>query len=152
MLVPPGVSGELDWVAPQGRVRVLDPVAQIGGLPVAPAERWPVRHPRPFRSRHTGAVPLHTGQRVLALMFPVARGAAAAVPGGFGTGKTMMLQQIAKWSDADVIVYVGCGERGNEMADVLDGLSQLQDGRTGGKLIDPHRDYRQHVQYALDGP
>jgi len=81
-------------------------------------------------------VPLHTGQRVLDLMYPLARGAAAAVPGGFGTGKTMLLQQIAKWSDADVIVYVGCGERGNEMADVLDGLSRLVDERTGGKLID----------------
>jgi V/A-type H+-transporting ATPase subunit A len=100
------------------------------------AERWPVRQPRPFRDRRTEAVPLHTGQRVLDLMYPVARGAAAAVPGGFGTGKTLLLQQIAKWSDADVIVYVGCGERGNEMADVLDGLSKLVDTRTGGQLID----------------
>ncbi len=136
ILVPAGVSGQLGWLAPESRVHVLDTVAEIGGYKVALAERCPVRRPRPFRSRHTGTVPLHTGQRVLDLLFPVARGAAAAVPGGFGTGKTMMLQQIAKWSDADVIVYVGCGERGNEMADVLDGLSQLEDGRTGGKLID----------------
>jgi V/A-type H+-transporting ATPase subunit A len=136
VLVPPGVSGELSWLAPESRVHVLDAVAVIAGREVALSERCPVRRPRPFRSRQTGTVPLHTGQRVLDLMFPVARGAAAAVPGGFGTGKTMMLQQIAKWSDADVIVYVGCGERGNEMADVLDGLSQLEDGRTGGKLID----------------
>lgn len=134
--VPAGVSGELSWLAPEGRVHVLDRVAVIGGHEVALSEQCAVRRPRPFRSRHTGTVPLHTGQRVLDLMFPVARGAAAAVPGGFGTGKTMMLQQIAKWSDADVVVYVGCGERGNEMADVLDGLSQLEDGRTGGKLID----------------
>ncbi len=136
VLVPAGVSGELSWLAPEGKVRGLDPVATVAGRPVALAERAPIRRPRPFRARLTGAVPLHTGQRVLDLMFPVARGAAATVPGGFGTGKTMMLQQIAKWSDADVIVYVGCGERGNEMADVLDGLSQLEDARTGGKLID----------------
>ncbi len=136
VLVPAGISGELTWLAPESRVHVLDAVAVIEGHEVALSERCPVRRPRPFRSRQTGTVPLHTGQRVLDLMFPVARGAAAAVPGGFGTGKTMMLQQIAKWSDADVIVYVGCGERGNEMADVLDGLSQLEDGRTGGKLID----------------
>lgn len=136
VMVPAGVSGELGWLAAESRVHALDTVAVIAGHQVALSERCPVRRPRPFRSRHSGTVPLHTGQRVLDLMFPVARGAAAAVPGGFGTGKTMMLQQIAKWSDADVIVYVGCGERGNEMADVLDGLSQLQDGRTGGKLID----------------
>jgi V/A-type H+-transporting ATPase subunit A len=136
VLVPAGLFGELTWLAPEGRVHALDTVAVVDGHEVALSEKCAVRRPRPFRARHTGTVPLHTGQRVLDLMFPVARGAAAAVPGGFGTGKTMMLQQIAKWSDADVIVYVGCGERGNEMADVLDGLSQLEDGRTGGKLID----------------
>ncbi|MDJ0322696.1 V-type ATP synthase subunit A [Cryobacterium sp. PH31-AA6] len=136
VLVPPGISGELAWLASESQVRALDPVARIGSREVSLAERWPVRSARPFRDRPAGAVPLHTGQRVLDLMYPLARGAAAAVPGGFGTGKTMLLQQIAKWSDADVIVYVGCGERGNEMADVLDGLSQLVDERTGGKLID----------------
>jgi len=136
VLVPPGVSGELTWLTTESHVHALDPVARIGTEEVLLAERWPVRAARPFRDRPAGAVPLHTGQRVLDLMYPLARGAAAAVPGGFGTGKTMLLQQIAKWSDADVIVYVGCGERGNEMADVLDGLSQLVDERTGGKLID----------------
>jgi V/A-type H+/Na+-transporting ATPase subunit A len=136
VLVPAGVSGELNWLAPESRVHALDTVAVVDGHEVALSERSPVRRPRPFRSRLTGTVPLHTGQRVLDLMFPLARGAAAAVPGGFGTGKTLLLQQVAKWSDADVIVYVGCGERGNEMADVLDGLAQLEDGRTGGKLID----------------
>ncbi|WP_197023330.1 V-type ATP synthase subunit A [Arthrobacter sp. MA-N2] len=136
VLVPAGVSGKLGWLAPKSTVHLFDTVAVVGDHEVTLAERCPVRRPRPFRTRHTSTEPLHTGQRVLDLMFPVARGTAAAVPGGFGTGKTMMLQQIAKWSDADVIVYVGCGERGNEMADVLDGLSQLEDGRTGGKLID----------------
>jgi V/A-type H+-transporting ATPase subunit A len=136
VLVPSGVSGDLTWLTSAGQVRALDVVARIGTHEVQLAERWPVRSPRPFRERPSGAVPLHTGQRVLDLMYPLARGAAAAVPGGFGTGKTMLLQQIAKWSDADVIVYVGCGERGNEMADVLDGLSRLVDERTGGNLID----------------
>ena len=136
VLVPAGVSGELSWIAPESKVHVLDPIAVVAGRQVALAQATPIRRPRPFSTRHSDAVPLHTGQRVLDLMFPVARGSAATVPGGFGTGKTMMLQQIAKWSDADVIVYVGCGERGNEMADVLDGLSQLEDARTGGKLID----------------
>lgn len=136
VLVPAGVSGEITWLAPEGKVHVLDPVAVVAGRKVALAEPTPIRRARPFLARHSDAVPLHTGQRVLDLVFPVARGAAATVPGGFGTGKTMMLQQIAKWSDADVIVYVGCGERGNEMADVLAGLSQLEDARTGGKLIE----------------
>ncbi|CAN5215940.1 V-type ATP synthase subunit A [soil metagenome] len=136
VLVPAGVSGELTWLAPRAEVRPLDVVARIGDRDVRLAEPWPVRLARPFRDRPTGVVPLHTGQRVLDLLYPVARGAAAAVPGGFGTGKTVLLQQIAKWSDADVIVYVGCGERGNEMADVLDGLSSLVDSRTGGRLID----------------
>lgn len=136
VLVPPGVSGELSWLAPPGRLRPLDRVARVGDSDVTLAERWPLRAARPFRDRPAGVVPLHTGQRVLDLLHPLARGAAAAVPGGFGTGKTMLLQQIAKWCDADVIVYVGCGERGNEMADVLDGLARLVDERTGGRLID----------------
>lgn len=136
VLVPPGERGPLTWLAPAGGMRMLDVVARVGDREVRLGEPWPVRVPRPFRDRPAGAVPLHTGQRVLDLLYPVARGAAAAVPGGFGTGKTVLLQQIAKWSDADVIVYVGCGERGNEMADVLDGLSSLVDARTGGRLID----------------
>ncbi|HEX5332251.1 MAG TPA: V-type ATP synthase subunit A [Cellulomonas sp.] len=136
VLVPWDVSGELTWLAPPGEVRPLDVVARVDDRDVRLAEPWPVRLARPFQDRPAGVVPLHTGQRVLDLLYPVARGAAAAVPGGFGTGKTVLLQQIAKWSDADVIVYVGCGERGNEMADVLDGLSSLVDSRTGGRLID----------------
>ena len=136
VLVPWDVSGEVTWLAPRGTVRALDVVARVGTAEVRLSERWPVRQPRPFRDRITEVVPLHTGQRVLDLVYPVARGAAAAVPGGFGTGKTLLLQQIAKWSDADVIVYVGCGERGNEMADVLDELAQVTDGRTGGRLLD----------------
>ncbi|KPN18853.1 V-type ATP synthase subunit A [Arthrobacter sp. Edens01] len=133
--VPPGVAGELTWLG-SGLLRPLERAAVVGGTEVTLAQQWPVHRPRPVASRLSDAVPMHTGQRVLDLMFPLPRGAAAAVPGGFGTGKTLLLQQIAKWSDADVIVYVGCGERGNEMADVLDGLSGLEDPRTGGALLD----------------
>ena len=136
VMVPWGVSGEASWVSAGGTRHALDVVARVGEHEVRLAETWPIRRPRPFRERLTEAVPLHTGQRVMDLLYPIARGAAAAVPGGFGTGKTMQLQQDAKWSDADVNVYVGCGERGNEMADVLDDLSTLTDTRTGGNLID----------------
>ena len=136
VLVPWNVAGELTWLAPQGEVHVLESVARVGTVEIPLAERWPVRQPRPFRSRISESVPMHTGQRVLDLVYPLARGAAAAVPGGFGTGKTLLLQQIAKWSDADVIVYVGCGERGNEMADVLDELALLADAHATGRLID----------------
>jgi len=95
---------------------------------------WPVRRPRPYQSRLDAGPPLLTGQRVVDLLFPVAKGGSCAVPGGFGTGKTVLLQQITKWCDADVIVYVGCGERGNELADMLSELAELDDPRSGGKL------------------
>ena len=136
VLVPPGVEGTLDWLAPAGRYRADQPIATVSGTPVALAAWWPVRRPRPFHARLVSAEPLLTGQRVLDAVFPVAKGATAAVPGGFGTGKTVLLQQIAKWCDADVIVYVGCGERGNEMADAMAELAALSDPRTGGRLTD----------------
>lgn len=136
VMVPPGVAGSLTSLAPAGSYRPLETIATVGETPVTLAERWPVRRARPFTERLTDAIPLHTGQRVLDLLYPVVKGSAAAVPGGFGTGKTLLLQQIAKWSDADVIVYVGCGERGNEMAEVLEELATLRDDRTGGRLLD----------------
>lgn len=136
VLVPAGTEGVLDWIADEGEVAARDAVARVAGREVRLAEPWPLRRPRPFAERLAEVVPVQTGQRVLDLFFPLAHGTSAAVPGGFGTGKTMLLQQIAKWSDADVIVYIGCGERGNEMADVLDGLAALVDARTGGRLIE----------------
>jgi V/A-type H+/Na+-transporting ATPase subunit A len=136
VLVPPGLGGELDWIAPPGELRLGDTVARVGGHELGLTHRWPVRRARPARARLPGAGPLVTGQRVLDLLFPVARGSTAAIPGGFGTGKTVALQQIAKWCDASVIVYVGCGERGNELADVLEEFEALEDPRTGQSLLD----------------
>ncbi len=136
VMVPVGVSGSVTDVRAAGSVNGADKVARVDGVPVGLGHWWPVRRPRPAAERREAAVPLQTGQRVVDVLFPLARGSSAAVPGGFGTGKTMLLQQIAKWCDADVIVYVGCGERGNEMADVLDDLRSIVDPRTGGRLMD----------------
>ena len=136
LLVPPHVSGTLTWVAEEGEHTAADRVAVVGGRDVGFTSFWPVRKPRPIAERLPARVPLVTGQRVLDQLFPIAKGSTACVPGGFGTGKTMLLQQIAKWSDADVIVYVGCGERGNEMADVLEELPRLVDPRSGRPLME----------------
>jgi V/A-type H+-transporting ATPase subunit A len=136
LVAPAGVAGVVDWIAPAGDVNTGRAVAAIGGNEVMLAQTWPVRRPRPVAERLRASAPLVTGQRVLDLLFPIARGSSAAIPGGFGTGKTVLLQQIAKWCDADVIVYVGCGERGNEMADVLEEFAALTDPRTGQSLLD----------------
>ncbi|MFE3632731.1 V-type ATP synthase subunit A [Streptomyces sp. NPDC059168] len=134
LLVPPGRAGTVTAVAAPGEYRADAVLAEVAGCAVRMTQDWPVRRPRPAAGRLPADQPLHTGQRAVDLLFPVARGGTVAVPGGFGTGKTMLLQQIAKWCDADVIVYVGCGERGNEMADVIEELSELADPRTGGRL------------------
>ncbi|MEU7059122.1 V-type ATP synthase subunit A [Streptomyces sp. NPDC046197] len=136
LLVPPDLSGEVTRIAAAGEHSADAVVAVVGGHQVRMAQSWPVRRPRPVSRRLLADVPLNTGQRAVDLLFPVARGSTVAVPGGFGTGKTMLLQQIAKWCDADVIVYVGCGERGNEMADVIEELTELTDPRTGGRLAE----------------
>ncbi|MFD6324340.1 V-type ATP synthase subunit A [Streptomyces sp. NPDC058442] len=136
VLVPPGVAGVVERIVPEGTRPQHAVVARVDGTDVRIGATWPVRRPRPVRERGGEPEALSTGQRVIDLLFPVARGGTVAVPGGFGTGKTMLLQQIAKWCDADVIVYVGCGERGNEMADVIAELPELEDPRTGGRLAD----------------
>jgi V/A-type H+-transporting ATPase subunit A len=136
ILVPPGVQGAVRDLAGSGELKSDAALARIGGRHLALTQWWPVRRPRPVHARLRGDAPLRTGQRVVDLLFPVARGGTAVVPGGFGTGKTMLLQQIAKWCDADVIVYVGCGERGNEMADLLEDFPQLEDPRTGRSLLE----------------
>jgi len=135
VLVPPGVSGTVTAVRP-GPAAVTAAVADIDGMPLAMLHRWPVRQPRPVAGRLDPVRPLVAGQRVIDTLFPVARGGTATIPGGFGTGKTVLEQQIAKWSDADVVVYVGCGERGNELTEVLEEFPRLADPRTGGSLMD----------------
>ena len=141
ILVPPGVQGRLDWLAAEGEYAEDDVIARLAGArgerhEVAMRHPWPVRIPRPVRARLPASGPMVTGQRILDTLFPVARGSRAALPGGFGTGKTVLQEALAKWCDADVIVYVGCGERGNEMAEVLDEFPQLEDPRTGRPLAE----------------
>jgi V/A-type H+-transporting ATPase subunit A len=136
VLAPSGAGGELKWIAEAGEYPLATVIARIGEVELGLSQRWPVRLPRPAAERLPFAEPLVTGQRVLDLLFPVARGSTAVIPGGFGTGKTVALQQIAKWCDAAVIVYVGCGERGNELADVLEEFEALEDPRTGRSLLD----------------
>ena len=136
VLVPPGVSGRVVRVH-EGPLHAADPVVTLdGGLALPLAQRWPVRQPRPVAERLPGERPLLTGQRVLDLLFPVPEGGAVAVPGGFGTGKTVIEQSLAKHAAADVVVFVGCGERGNEMAEALAELSALEDPRSGRPLLE----------------
>jgi len=134
ILVPPSVSGSVSSIR-SGPARVDEPVTWIDDRPVAMLTRWPVRDPRPIEARLDPSTPLITGQRAIDLLFPVARGGAATIPGGFGTGKTVLQQSLAKWAHADVVVYVGCGERGNELTEVLQEFPELVDPRTGASLM-----------------
>ncbi len=134
ILVPPGVHGVVEWVG-EGAFTVDATVARIQGSDVTMLQRWPVRRPRPVRERHLLHEPLLTGQRVLDTLFPIALGGAGIIPGGFGTGKTVLEQAIAKHAAADIVVYVGCGERGNELTEVLQEFPELSDPRTGQPLM-----------------
>ena len=141
-MVPPTIGeAEVIKAVPDGAYTILDPIVTVrlsdgSERDIALAQKWPIRVPRPTYKRFPASVPLVTGQRILDTMFPLAKGGTAAIPGGFGTGKTMTQHQIAKWSDADIIVYIGCGERGNEMTQVLEEFSELVDPRTGNPLMD----------------
>lgn len=136
ILVPPEIRGTIRSIAP-GAYAIDDPVALMAdGKPLFLGHHWPVRRPRPVLRRAPAQQPLVTGQRVFDFLFPVAEGGSVAVPGGFGTGKTVIEQSLAKFAEADVIVYVGCGERGNEMAEVLDEFPHLVDPRTGRSIMD----------------
>ncbi len=140
VMVPPNLSGRLTWLAPEGAYTLDDQIAVIaddrGEHRLTMLQRWPVRTPRPYRSRLRPTELLVTGQRVLDTFFPLAKGGTAAIPGGFGAGKTVLQHQVAKWSDADVIIYVGCGERGNEMSDVLRQFPELTDPKSGRPLME----------------
>lgn len=139
IMVPPGMKGTLTAVFP-GEHTVEDTVAVITDetgkeQPVSLMQRWPVRRGRPYQRKLSPQMPLVTGQRVIDTLFPIAKGGVAAVPGPFGSGKTVVQHQLAKWADADIVVYIGCGERGNEMTDVLNEFPELKDPKTGKSLM-----------------
>jgi V/A-type H+-transporting ATPase subunit A len=146
VMVPPEIEGTLTWIAPEGEYAIDETVArlappQAGGMEgeeveISMLQRWPVRRPRPYRLLEAQSEPLITGQRVLDTLFPLTKGGAAAIPGGFGAGKTVAQHQVAKWSDAQVVVFIGCGERGNEMTEVLQEFPELIDPRSGRPLME----------------
>jgi V/A-type H+-transporting ATPase subunit A len=138
---PPGLAGKVLGIVGAGEYTDEETLCELEDIAgnshsLAMTHTWPVRTPRPCRERRAPNAPMITGQRVIDTLFPVARGSRAALPGGFGTGKTILQEALAKWCDADVIVYVGCGERGNEMAEVLDEFPGLEDPRTGRPLME----------------
>ena len=141
IMLSPLLSGTVTEVMPDGEYTVNDTVAKIkdkkgNETELTLLQKWPIRNPRPIKKRLPATKPLVTGQRVIDTVFPVAKGGAAAIPGGFGTGKTMTQHQLAKWCDADIIIYVGCGERGNEMTQVLTEFSDITDPKTDRPLLD----------------
>jgi V/A-type H+-transporting ATPase subunit A len=141
ILVPPDQYGELLELAPEGDYKLEEAIGRIKAADGSRYKlklyhRWPVRQPRPYRHRDNSVAPLITGQRIMDTFFPLIKGGKAAVPGPFGAGKTVVQQQIARWSNADIVIYVGCGERGNELVDVLETFPQLQDPYSGRKLME----------------
>lgn len=140
VMIPPDVSGTITNVVPDGSYTIVDTIVTVelsdGTVrEITMCQKWPIRIPRPTNKRFPASKPLITGQRILDTMFPIAKGGTASIPGGFGTGKTMTQHQIAKWSDADIIIYIGCGERGNEMTQVLEEFAELTDPKTGNPLM-----------------
>ena len=140
IMVPVGVTGTVEWLAEAGAYNITKPIARLrtadGGVrELTMVQKWPVRVGRPYKKKFPPETPLQTGQRVIDTMFPIAKGGTAAVPGPFGSGKTVVQHQLAKWSDVDIVVYIGCGERGNEMTDVLREFPELTDPRTGESLM-----------------
>ena len=141
VMVPPGVEGEIISVQPDGAYTIDENLVTLRKdngeeCSLSMTQRWPLRIPRPSARRFPADRPLVTGQRILDTLFPIAKGGTAALPGGFGTGKTMTQHQLAKWCDADIIIYIGCGERGNEMTNVLEEFGELEDPKTGNLLMD----------------
>ncbi|KAJ50483.1 V-type ATP synthase subunit A [Clostridium tetanomorphum DSM 665] len=139
IMVPPNINGEVIWVNKNGKYSIEDTVVKLKNseeiYELKLYQMWPVRNPRPIKERKRLSTPLITGQRILDSFFPIAKGGTVAIPGGFGTGKTMTQHQLAKWSDADIIIYIGCGERGNEMTEVLEDFPKLIDPKTNTSLM-----------------
>jgi len=140
ILVQPLMRGTLENISPEGDYTITEPIATLDAsgakTEITMLQKWPVRKSRPYTQRLPPSVPLITGQRIIDSFFPIAKGGSASIPGGFGTGKTVTQQQLAKWSDANLIIYVGCGERGNEMVDVLTSFPKLIDPTTGHPLME----------------
>lgn len=141
VMLPPGVAGEVVRVQPDGAYTIEQELVVIRTAEgeeksLSMTQKWPIRVPRPVAKRYPADRPLVTGQRILDTLFPIAKGGTAALPGGFGTGKTMTQHQLAKWCDADIIIYIGCGERGNEMTNVLEEFGELVDPKSGNLLMD----------------
>ena len=140
IMIPPGVQGTLEWVAPEGEYTITGTIAKVKTASgetkeISMLQKWPVRQGRPYKQKMPPGEPMITGQRIIDMLFPVAKGGVAAIPGPFGSGKTVVQHQLAKWADAQIIVYVGCGERGNEMTDVLQEFPELKDPRSGEPLM-----------------
>ena len=140
ILLPPNTQGKLVQIVPEGDYTIVEVIACLESdgetIDLQMLQKWPVRKPRPYKHRIAPSAPLITGQRVIDTFFPIAKGGSAAIPGGFGTGKTIAQQQLAKWSDANLVIYVGCGERGNEMVEVLTSFPKLTDPTTGHPLME----------------
>ena len=140
IMVPNGISGTVEWTIEPGEYIVDEVIAKVRTdkgetVELTMVQKWPVRVGRPYKHKYNPVAPLQSGQRIIDTMFPIAKGGTAAVPGPFGSGKTVVQHQLAKWSDVDIVVYVGCGERGNEMTDVLREFPELTDPRTGKSLM-----------------
>ncbi|KAF5425173.1 MAG: V/A-type H+-transporting ATPase subunit A [Candidatus Methanomarinus sp.] len=136
IMIPPNISGTVAEIK-EGKFTVVDTICTLtNGTQIKMMHKWPVREPRPVSKKLPPNIPLITGQRILDGLFPVAKGGTAAIPGPFGSGKTVTQQQLAKWSDTEIVVYIGCGERGNEMADVLNEFPELEDPKTGRPLME----------------
>ena len=140
ILVPPDVHGTIKDIVKEGKYTIMDEIATVeteaGDVKLKMVQTWPVRRGRPYKVKLPPDTPLLTGQRIFDTFFPMVKGGQGAIPGGFGTGKTVMLHQLAQWADANVVIYVGCGERGNEMAEVLERFPKLKDPRSGYPLMD----------------
>ena len=140
IMVPPKASGTVASVISEGDYTIREVIAHLtdekgADLPLTMVQKWPVRVGRPYQKKFPPVQPLQSGQRIIDTMFPIAKGGTAAVPGPFGSGKTVVQHQLAKWSDVDIVIYIGCGERGNEMTDVLREFPELVDPRTGESLM-----------------
>ncbi|MCD5425002.1 MAG: ATP synthase subunit A [Methanosarcinaceae archaeon] len=139
VMVPPGISGKIVGIEQKGSFTIEEPIVKIDmdgkTIDISMLQRWPVRDARPYQKKLNPSIPLITGQRVIDMLFPLPKGGTSAIPGPFGSGKTVVQQLLAKWSNADIIVYIGCGERGNEMTDVLREFPELEDPKTGEPLM-----------------